>query len=476
MKQKSKIILIIFSLIFISNTLLAQESWDWKKCIEYALKNNLQLKQTDINIQMGNSTLLQQKLNYSPNINAASNYDLKVGNNYDFFSNSYNKSLVHYQDYGININQPIFDGLITPNNVKKSKLDLQALQLDQETLKNNIQLQIITAFLNIMNANEQYQQAVQQKASTEEQYERMKVLIAAGGAAEKALLDIETQLTSEDLTITQIKSQSDLAYLNLKLLLQLDVKQNITILIPELPKDLTLAPMEDINTIYMDALHIRPEIKSNQLKIQSAQKQIAVAKGSYSPTLNLLGNLNTFFTTQSKITNTITTGDYVLSGAIVANSFEPVLIPKTITTQSNNPYRKQLNQNLSYALGVSLNVPIYNKFQVQTAVKQSKLRYQAALYSAQQGEVDLFNSIQQAYIKTKTAINNYTAAVKNVETAQKSYDYAIERLNAGSINQLETNLAKTNLEVALSKLTQAKYEYLFNSKLLDFYQGKKIEL
>ena len=476
MKQLYKLFSLFFLFISFSTVSHAQEIWDWQKCIEYALKNNIQLKQSDLNIQLGESTVQSNRMNYSPNINGSSNYNLRIGNNYNFFTGTYERQLVHYNDFGLNISQPIFDGLVTPNNVKKSKLDLQALKLDQETLKNNIQLQILTAFLNIMNANEQHQQAVNQKASTQEQYERMQTLISAGAAAEKALLDIDAQLTNEDLSISQIKNQLDLAYLSLKILLQLDTKQNITVKIPELPSDLAIGNLEDVNKIYEDALGLRPEIKSSQLKIQSAKKAIAAAKGNYYPTLGLVGNLNTFFTTQSKLSNTVATGNFIPSGAFIANPLQAVLIPETITTQSKNPYKNQLNQNLNYAFGLSLNVPIFNKFQVQTAVKQSKLQYQNSILTEKQTEIDLYNAIQQAYLKAQAAIDNFKAAQKNLETATKSYDYAIERLNLGSVNQLEVNLAKTNVDNALSKLTQAKYEYLFNTKLLDFYQGKKIEL
>lgn len=475
MKQLYKLFSISFFFFSFFTVSHAQEIWDWQKCIEYALKNNIQIKQSDLNIQLGESTLKQNKLNYSPNINASSNYDLRIGNNYNFFTNQYTKAVVHYQDYGVNISQPIFDGLITPNNVKKSKLDLQALHLDQETLKNNIQLQILTAFLNIMNANEQHQQAVNQKESTQEQYERMRTLIDAGGAAEKALLDIDAQLTSEDLSISQIKNQLDLAYLSLKILLQLDVKQNMTVQIPDLPKDLTIAELADVNKIYEDALGLRPEIKSSQLKTQSAKKAIAAARGNYYPTLSLVGNTNTFFSSQSTTAKQVLTGNATAVG-FVEGTLQRVLIPETITEESKNPYGKQLNQNLSYAVGLTLNIPIFNKFQVQTAVKQSKLQYQNSILTEKQTELDLFNTIQQAYLKAQAAIDNFKAAQKNLETATKSYDYAVERLNLGHVNQLEVNLAKTNLDNALSKLTQAKYEYLFNTKLLDFYQGKKIEL
>ena len=475
MQFKHKIFTIILLLFSFCKISTAQEVWDWQKCIDYALLNNIQIKQSELNIKLSESTLKQNKMNYSPSINGSSNYNLSVGNNYNFFTAEYNKAVVHYQDYGLNISQPIFEGLKVPNSVKQSKFEIQALKLDQETLKNNIQLQILTAFLNIMNANEQYNQAINQKAITQEQLERTKTLIEAGAAAERSLVDIEVQETNEDLTIAQIKNQLDLAYLNLRNILQLDSKENFTVKTPELPEKLNVETLEDANTIFETALSLRPEIKSSQLKTESAKKQISVAKGNYYPTLNLIGNANTFFSSQSKNTTQVLTGNSTAVG-IVEGTFQRVLVPETQTIQSKNPYTKQLKQNFNYAVGLSLAVPIFNKYQVQTAVKQAKLQYQNSIYTQKQAEIDLYNTIMQAYLKAQSSIESYKAAEKNYAASQKSYDYSVERLNLGSINQLEVNLAKTNLSIAASKWTQAKYEYLFNTKLLDFYQGKKIEL
>ncbi len=462
-------------IVTFSISLQAQEVWDWEKCIDYALRNNIRIKQSELNIQLGESTLKQQKLNYSPNINASTNYNLRIGNNFNFFTSAYTKEMVHYQDYGLSVSQPIFDGLITPNNIKKSKLDLQALQLDKENLQDNIQLQILTAFLNIMNASEQQQQAIRQKRNTEEQYDRTQSLIKAGAAAENALLDIDAQLTSEELSIAQIKNQLDLAYLTLRNILQLDIKQAITIKTPELPENIDISPLETVDAIYTAALNLRPEIKSSRLKIESAKKAIAAAKGNYYPKLDFVANASTFFSSQSKLYNQILTGNTTAIG-FVEGTLQRVLIPETATESRKNPYTKQLNQNLNYAFGLSLTVPIFNKYQVQTAVKQSKLQYDNSLLTEKQTELDLLNTIQQAYLKAQASIENYKAADKNFATSKKSYDYAVERLNAGSIDQLSVNLAKTNLAIAESKLTQAKYEYLFNTKVLDFYQGKKITL
>jgi outer membrane protein len=471
--RKPTRIFLIFLLFHLSAR--AQEEWDWQKCIEYALKNNLQLTQAAYNTRLGEIDLKQQKLNFTPSINASSNYNLRVGNNYNFFTSEYTRELVHYQDYNLDVSQPVFDGLITRNSVAKSKYELQALKLDEEKLRSNIQLQILTAFLDIMNATEQYQQAVNQKAITQEQHDHTQSLIQAGAAAEKELLDVDAQLSSEELEISDIKNQLDLAYLSLKMILQLDVKQTFTVKIPELPKDLVITPLEDVNKIYEDALALRPEIKSSKLRIESAKKGISVAKGSYYPSISFLANTSSFYSSQSKITTQVLTGNSTAVG-FVEGTLERVLIPETITEQNKNPYKRQLNQNLSFVFGMSLTVPIYNKYQVQTAVKEARLQYEGSIVTERIVEIDLYNTIQQAYIKAQAAIEKYNAAERNVRISTQSYDYAVERLNAGSINQLEVNLAKSKLFTAQSQLTQAKYEYLFNTKVLDYYQGKTIAL
>lgn len=451
------------------------EEWDWSKCLQHTIDNNLQLKQAEINIQLGEATLKQQKLNYSPSVNASTNYNLRVGNNFNFFTSAYTQELVHFQDYGLNVSQPVFDGLIIANNIKKSKLDVEALQFDQQTLQNNIVLQMLAAFLNIMNAKEQEQQALQQQQITREQYERIKTMIEAGAAAEQATLDIEAQLASEELTLAQINNQLALAYLQLKIILQLPVDKDITVKIPALPESWSVAPLSDVMTVYNNALQSQPQVKSSQLKTKSAEKAIDIAKGNYYPSLNLIANASTFYSSQNKITRQQLTGNTTAIG-IVEGTFQRVLIPETQTTQSKNPYGKQLNQNFNYAVGLGLTIPIYNKYQVKTAVKQSRLQHQLAIINEQQTNLELYNNIQQAYLKASASLESYKAAEKNYRTAQKSYDYATERLQAGSIQQLDVNLAKSNLLIALSRLSQSKYEYLFNSKVLDFYEGKPITL
>ncbi|QQR97099.1 MAG: TolC family protein [Sphingobacteriales bacterium] len=188
----------IFFLYFIISIVFAnaQEIWDWNKCIEYALENNIQLKLGSINKQVAEIEVKKNTFNYTPNINAQSNYNFRIGKNYNYFQNEYVNQLVHYQDYNLNIQQNIFDGLLTKNQIQKSKIDLKSLELDNEALKTNLQMQILTAYLNILNAKEQLTQNKTQQQSTLEQKARTEAMIEAGALPESNLIDIQVQLAT----------------------------------------------------------------------------------------------------------------------------------------------------------------------------------------------------------------------------------------------------------------------------------------
>lgn len=453
----------------------AQETWDWKKCIDYALANNLQLQAGQINAKLAEVEVKRNRFNYSPNVFARTNYSLGIGNNYNYFSNQYERQTIHYNDYNLNVIQPVFDGMITPNSAKKSQYDLQALRLDNEVLASDIQLQILTAFLNILNAEEQYKQAESQKKNTQEQHDRTQVLIDAGSLPQNSIVDIDAQLAAEDATLQQVKNQLDLAYLALKLILQLDPDKEIRISAPALPDNIELATLPASKDIFATAVGLRPEIKSRDLRILSAQRQVKIANGSRYPTLNFTGTINTFFSSQNRNRTFFPTGNNVVIG-IVQASLDPVIQPEYAYSQERIDFYTQFKNLLSYAIGLQLNIPIYNKNQVNFAVKQAKLNVQLAELQKKQEEQNLHNNIKQAYAKALNAAGNYQAAQVSVDAAQQSYDYNLERVNGGLASQLELNLAKNNLAAAQSRLTQAKYEYLFNSKVLDFYQGKPINL
>jgi outer membrane protein len=468
-------IIILISIFFMLNFSFAQEMWDWNKCIEYALQNNIQLKLSDVNKDLANIELRKNKFNYTPTINAQSNYNFRIGKNYNFFQNEYVNQLVHYQDYNLNIQQNIFDGLLTKNQIAKSKLDIKALELDNEALKTNLQMQILTAYLNILNAKEQLAQSITQQKSTLEQKARTEAMIEAGAMPESNLFDIEAQLASEEANIILAKNQHEIALLTLKNLLQLDLSKQIDVVVPEISQALEIGNISNAASIFAHAVTTRPEVLAHDYKIQSAKKNIKIAKANNFPTLNFLGNINTFYTNQNSTSTQSYTGNLTPIG-FVEGTLQKVLIPETKYIQTKTKYFPQLKNFLNYSFGLGLNIPIYNKNTVRFAVQQAEKQIVISELNKAQTIFDLNNNIHQAYIKTITSEENYIAAKNAFEATQKSFNVAEERVKAGLSTQLELNLAKNTLINTQSRLTQSKYEYLFNKKLLDFYQGIDITL
>lgn len=464
--------LIIFSLISKGQTVL-----DWNDCLNLIDKNNLQLKMNVINMQLAEIEVKRNKFNYSPNINAQSNYSLRIGKNYNYFENKYENQIVHYNDFNLNVQQPIFDGFLTQNQIQKSKLDYEALKLDNDALKRNLQMQTMTAYLNILNAKEQLEQAKTQQLSTIDQQVKTNSMIDAGALPESNRYDIDAQMATEEANIIMARNQLNLALLNLKVLLQIDLNEVVDIKSPEslINNVISTDSIPNAADVFSLAVTQRPEVLAQKFRIESAKKNIKIAKSSNYPTLNFLGNINTFYTNQNKTAQQTITGNFIPIG-FVESTNQIVLSPETSVKQTKTPYFNQLGNLLNYSFGLGLTIPIYNKNTARFSVKQAEQNIKLSELNQQQTIFDLNNTIQQAYIKTITAKENYFAAKKVYESTLKSYETAAERVSAGLSTQLELNLAKNTLNNSLSRLTQTKYEYIFNRKVLDYYQGKTIQI
>lgn len=323
-------ILIIFSFIAKGQTVL-----DWNDCLNLIDKNNLQLKMNVINMQLAEIEVKRNKFNYSPNINAQSNYSLRIGKNYNYFENKYENQIVHYNDFNLNVQQPIFDGFLTQNQIQKSKLDYEALNLDNDALKRNLQMQTMTAYLNILNAKEQLEQAKTQQLSTIDQQVKTNSMIDAGALPESNRYDIDAQMATEEANIIMARNQLNLALLNLKVLLQIDLNEVVDIKSPEslINNVISTDSIPNAADVFSLAVTQRPEVLAQKFRIESAKKNIKIAKSSNYPTLNFLGNINTFYTNQNKTAQQTITGNFIPIG-FVESTNQIVLSPETSVKQT----------------------------------------------------------------------------------------------------------------------------------------------
>ena len=303
------------------------------------------------------------------------------------------------------------------------------------------------SFLEILFAEELEQVAQAQIEVTQQQINRTQQLVDAGSLARGALLEIEAQLAREELTLVNRQNSVQLSYLTLFQLLELPLAESFTIEVPKLPEIKANATMANSFDVFKNAMQVRPEIKAAQLRVESAKRQLDIAKGSRLPSLGFGANYYNLY--NDKYTD--------------------------LTGQSIS-FADQLKNNKRYSMGLTLNIPIFNKFQVKNAISNATLQISDYEYLLQSARNLLRRDIEQAYTNALAALNRYISSEKAVKSTEEAFRYTEEKFNVGMVNSVEYNQSKNNLTIAQSELLQARYEYIFRTKILDFYNGIRIEL
>lgn len=467
-----KYVIIILSSILFGSQLRAQELWDWNKCLEQALSQNIQLKLNEIKVSLADLQHKQSKLAFTPAINANTGFNINFGRTIDPTTYSFVTKPVQTGNLQINLNQPLFEGMRNIHTKSRALLDLEAARLDQQNLKEDISLQVMNAYLNVLNANELLTQAKDQLQRSQGQYDINRNLVEAGALPERNLVDIEAQLAADEYNIAFYIQQKELALLALKTILQVPADKNIDLVAPPVESFSEIVSLTPPTEIYQKALGLRPDIKSVHLKINSAEKGIKIAKAGYFPSIRFYSAAQSNYSDQF---SERTIGTPILTPiGVVESTGESVVsfIPKQ--TISSVPFFKQMDKNLTFATGISMTIPIYNKRAVYFSTEQSRLALAQAQLNSENTEFTLFNNIKEAHTKAVASAQNFIAAGKSLKAAKASFDYAQERATNGAISQLEVNLASSNYFIALSRLTQARFDYIFNLKVLDYYEGKTI--
>ncbi len=465
-----KIILTFF--LMISLNVFAQEKWSLEKCINYALENNIQIKQQELNTKISEVKLNQKKATILPSLNAGANQNFTFGRSVDPFTNQFSTSNTKSNNFSLQSSLTLFNGFQNINNLKKAKLDLKASLENLQKLKNDISLNIASAYLNILFNNEILKTAKQQAEITKLQVERTKKLVNAGNLSQDNLLTIESQLASEELQIVKAENQYKMSILTLQQFLDLDTLKDFKIVIPE---NIKITENNDTpDEIYQTAIKNLPQIRAAEYNLQSSQQSLQISKGMLSPRLVLNGSYGTGYSDQRQIP----TGPPIISSYIsgYTESLENVYSYKMNYDYTTKPFNDQIKDNANFSLSFSLSIPIFNGFQTKSNIDNSKINVLNNQYNLKLAKNQLYKDIQQQYFDVKAAIKKYYAAKKAVDANKLSFNLKQEKFNVGLINSVDYNIAKNNLFKAKSDFLQAKYEYLFKSKILDFYKGKNIKL
>jgi outer membrane protein len=455
MDKKPVSLLILLGMVLFSINIAAQELWSLERCINYAFENNLQIKQSILDANSSDLDLKQSKLNMVPSLNSRVSQNYNWGRNPNPQTNLYTTEQTQQFYANINSEVTLFDGLQQINNVRQKQFDYLAKKYDSDKIMNDISLNIAASYLLILFNIELVNNAQRQVDISKEQIERTEKQVEAGAVAKGSLYDIQAQGASEEANLVNAKNNLMLAYLDLMQLLDLEASEEFDIEKPQF--EINSAPsLLSPDIIFSKAVDIMPEIKSAEYSVQSAERSLAIAKGMRSPRLYASGQYGSTFSDQ--IYNfSEGPGGEIIKGDV-------------------KPFSDQFVDNRYGSLFFGLQIPIFNGYQVSTNIKKSKIYKEAVDLNLQIEKNKLRKDIESSYADAIAAYQTYIARKKSVASFQEAFKYIEEKFDVGMVNSTDYNVAKIQLNNAESDLASAKYDYIFKTKILDFYLGKSLTL
>ncbi len=448
-----KVVVLVFGLISLGIQGISQsEIWKLKDCIDYALDNNIQIKQSELSSESNKANLLQSKLNLLPSVNGSVSHSYGWGRSVDMATYEYTNQQTTQDYFSLNGNVTIFNGLQNLNQIKKNQYEYLASKFDSDKMRDDISLMIAAAYLQILFSHELVATSSESVEITKLQIDRTRKMVEAGTLAKGSLLDVQSQGAAEELNLINAKNQLNLAYLDLQQILDLEASDNFVIYKPQLKikKEPEIIPSMQI---YRYALTNLPEIKSAEYRLKSSERSLAIAKGSRSPSLSLRAGWGTNYSDQIAV-------------------FDP--------TDPNFgdviPFGEQFNDHQNRSLALSLSIPIFNGYQVSTYVSQARMGIENSQYNLQLQKNQVRKNVEQAFADAVAAYKSYNATKKSLLSFSEAFMYMEKKFNVGMVNSIDYNVAKQQLTKAESELLSAKYNYIFKAKILDFYMSKPLSI
>jgi len=453
--MNKNIIITVILTILLSISATAQEKlWTLEECVNYALENNISIKQTALNTDLANQDLVTAKGNFMPNLTGSATQNWNFGS---FIGQNGNRVSADSRgnSFGLNTGVTLFNGFRNTSVYKQAQLGTESSILQLNILKDNISVNVVNSYLNILLNKENFKIAEEQVSITEKQVTQVAELVDSGVRPRADLYEVQAQLASDNERLTNVENSLDLAKLGLTQLLQIS-NQGFDVQEIELSLPAVLVEHKSSIEIYDYAIQNRPEIKKAELDIENSLLDIEIAKSAYYPTLTFGAGVGTSYQHFQ--------GQEDLRVVIDPND------PTNISFVDNG-FMQQVENNLGYNLGFSLNVPIFNRFQTKASVNKAKINNERIAFSLDQAKQDLQSTIEQAYADAKAALKQFEASQVSLAAQNESFKNAQESYNSGVMNSFEFEQVRNRLVNAEANLINAKYNFVFTTKVLDFYLG-----
>lgn len=452
---------------------LAQETITLQQAVDNALKNNLQIKQAQLSSALTDENLTQSKYALYPSVNGSVNYNKNFGRSIDPSTNQYISQQFSSSSGNLSASADLFNGFIKMNQIRQNRILLDADKSKVEKAKNDLILQVVTSYMQILYNKDLLVASKQQLSIAEQTLARQKSLLDVGNNTLADVSQSKSQLATAQLNVTSATNNLNLSYLNLNQLMEQPVSHEFEVQVPLIDSQSALANSSDINTIINTALSNFPDVKEAMFRSQAAKKAVDIAKGSYYPRLSLGGGLGTNFSSgRSTIASVTPNGFSEIGRTQITN--EAVVVPKFITEFQKQTFTSQIKDNFNQFVGLNLQIPIFNGFLVRSNVRRAKISLENTQVQEQLIKNNLSKIITQAVYDLRAAESRFSST-KNAFDAQKDAFYVVEqRYNVGLVNSVDYSTAETNKNKAEIDFIQAKYDLLFRAKVIDYYLGKPI--
>ena len=456
--------------------------WTLKECIDYALQNNLNVKRSLLTVENSQIGLTQSKLQMLPSLNGGSTFGYNWGRSIDPTTNLFSTQRINSFNLNASSSVILFNGFRLLNTYRQSDLDNAASKEDFAKAKNDVILSVITFYTNVIFNKELFSNAESQLATTTQQLERTRKLAEAGSVPRGNVLDLEAQQATNELNLINRENALNLSLLQLKQALQFSASTPMEIEVPQLDIGTELLLTETSEQIYDAARQTLPEVKSAQLKLQSSTLALKATRGSLYPRLSLNGNLFSNYSSAADRQRFIRDGGTPTTVSQQIGYLQGTNTPVISDVQvpsgqvvENYPLQNQITDNISRALSLSLQIPIFNGYQVRSNVQRSMVTNQQAAINLQDTENTLRRLVETAYNDALAASKTYQSATKQVSARDEAFRMSKQRFDNGAVNFVDYQVSENALFQAKSDLVRAKYDFIFKKKVLDFYQGKPIE-
>jgi len=455
------------------------DKWDLRKCVEYALLNNISIKQADLQIRFAELDWQQSKLAQYPNTNFSSNLVYNAGRNQDPTTFSLITTGYVFNNYSLQASVDLFNWFTKKNTIAAKDLTVKATEAGFEKAKNDVALNVAVAYLQVLLAREQITLAQSKLVQTRSQLESTRKQVDAGKLPELNAVNLESVLASDSSSLISAETAAQQSLLQMKALLNIDAAASFDIVAP--PVD--LIPIGNLAELQPDAVYNlatanMPQQKVDQLNVQAAKKLVEVSRGAMYPTFSIFGSLGNTFNNKAKEIKSKTQVNVPIGSVTVGGTPYQVfpLSPFDVYTFGKMNYFDQLNQNFRQSVGLSINVPIFYGGSLRTAWQRSKLSVKQSELQQEQNSFTLKQDIYRVYNDAVAAMQKFNADKKTVESSRKAYEYATRRYELGLLSTYDLITTQANLAQAKSQLLYSQYDYVFKMKLLEFYKGQGLSL